>query len=182
MNNIFFCSDHHLGHENLYNTFKREDGSPARPFASSAEATEIIIQNHNKVVGPSDRVYFLGDVLMSTKAANFEVLRRFNGRKVLIKGNHDKAKLSVYSAYFDDVRGIHHFDGYALSHVPLHPQSLTRWGKNIHGHLHHNYIKTEWGNDVITDPPDDRYINVSLEHINYTPISLEEIKKKCNTQ
>jgi hypothetical protein len=64
-----------------------------------------------------------------------------------------------------------------LSHVPIHPQSLSRWKVNVHGHLHHNR--------VMVDKPknsydyDERYQNVSMEQlIQYTPISLEEMKSR----
>jgi len=49
------------------------------------------------------------------------------------------------------------------------PQSVGRWKGNIHGHLHSNTI------------PDARYVNVSAEQVNYTPIDFEEIRKLCPT-
>lgn len=43
-----------------------------------------------------------------------------------------------------------------------------RWKYNIHGHLHTNSL------------PDKRYINVSAEQIDLTPISLAEIRSRLN--
>ena len=58
-----------------------------------------------------------------------------------------------------------------LTHIPVHPESLARWGLNVHGHLHANRV-----NLPLAQIPDRRYFNVSMEQINYTPISLEEVK------
>ena len=172
MANIFFASDHHFGHANIL-TFKRDDGTPLRDFASVEEMDEHIVQCHNSVVRPGDKVYFLGDVAMSKKSSALHVLARMNGEKVLIKGNHDQCKPEAYLKYFKDIRGSHQFEGLIMTHIPIHPESLARWGLNVHGHLHYQVVKMP-----LSQLPDKRYFNVSMERINYTPISLEEIKKQ----
>lgn len=167
MPNIFFASDHHLGHKNIL-TFLNQDGTKLRDFAHVDEMNEFIVEKHNSVVGPKDKTYFLGDVVMNKNY--FHLLSRMNGEKVLIKGNHDIHKIDYYLQFFKDVRGFHQFDGFAISHIPIHPESLARWGHNIHGHLHNNVVKNMYG------VPDSRYFNVSMERIGYVPISLEQIK------
>lgn len=167
--NIFFASDHHMGHEKPYNTFKRADGQFLRhEFANADEGDEAMIERHNKRVKPEDRVYFVGDFCFSKK--HIHKVGRMNGRKVLVKGNHDTLELKEYLPYFDDIRGVHQFDGMVITHIPVHIQCLGRWGFNVHGHLHANNIS-------FVGDADPRYFNVSVEQINYTPISLEEIKK-----
>jgi len=180
--NIFFISDSHYGHEAPCSKFKRADGSPLRAFSCAAECDEFQVEQWNKTVKPGDKVYHLGDVTMSKKF--LPILYRLNGDKVLIKGNHDLEKITEYTKYFYDVRGSHQFDGILLTHIPVHPQSLSRWGFNVHGHLHANRVmRTVWyenGKDEDTysaEEIDDRYYCVSVEQINYTPISLEEVKK-----
>jgi len=172
MANIFFCSDHHFYHQNIL-TFKRDDGTPLREFQDVNHMNEIMVQRHNERVRPGDKVYFLGDVTMSRNAKGLEILGRMNGEKVLIKGNHDLCKPQQYLEYFKDIRGSHQFDGMILTHIPIHPDSLARWGVNVHGHLHYQVVRLP-----LSQIPDRRYYNVSMERINYTPISLEEIKKQ----
>lgn len=169
------ASDHHFHHTNIL-TFLTNEGKPLRSFANIDEHDEFIIEQHNKVVKPNDRVYYLGDLVFSKKYIH--LVGRMNGRKVLIKGNHDKLDLKEYLPYFDDIRGSHQFDGMLLTHIPVHHESLARWGLNIHGHLHSNIItKQEWLYNDYTTVPDTRYKCVSMEQLdNYTPISLEEIK------
>lgn len=173
MPNIFFASDHHIDHQNILN-FKRDDGTPLRDFVDVDHMRETIIQRHNEVVRPNDKVYFLGDVVMNRKSSALEVLNRLNGEKILIKGNHDQCKPEAYLKYFKDIRGSHQFEGLIMTHIPIHSESLARWGLNVHGHLHHNVVRMP-----LSQIPDKRYFNVSMERINYTPISLEEIKKQC---
>lgn len=173
MANIFFASDHHFHHKNIL-TFNREDGTPLRVFSDVDHMNEHIVNCHNSVVRPGDKVYFLGDVTMSRNAKGLEILGRMNGEKILIKGNHDLCSANQYLQYFKDIRGSHQFDGMILTHIPIHAESLARWGLNVHGHLHYNVVKLP-----LAQIPDRRYFNVSMECINYTPISLEQVKKLC---
>ncbi len=170
MPNIFFASDHHFHHSNIL-TFRKEDGSPLRSFSDVNHMNEYMVMQHNRVVMPSDKVYFLGDVTMGKNLKSLEIIGRMNGEKILIKGNHDLGKAEHYLQYFKDIRAVHQFDGLVLSHIPLHEESLSRWGVNVHGHLHYNRVKTAAGHI------DKRYICVCMEQLNdYTPISLEEIR------
>lgn len=166
---IFFCSDHHFYQERIL-TFKREDGTPLREFDDVEHMHEIMVQRHNSVVRASDKVYFLGDVSMARSAGGLEILGRLNGEKVLIKGNHDLCTAHQYLEHFKDIRACHQFEGVLLSHIPIHVESLGRWGLNIHGHLHYRRVLLPDGT------LDKRYYNVSMECINYTPISLEQVK------
>jgi len=180
--NIFFISDTHFGHEAPYTKFMLKDGCTfSRPHGSAAAGDQAMEENWNKIVKPSDKVYHVGDIAMSKKY--LPILDRLNGEKVLIRGNHDLEKASTYLKYFKDVRGVHQFDGLLISHIPVHPDSLARWGFNVHGHLHTNRVQreVEVSNDgslsVYRVENDPRYFNVSVEQINYTPISLEQIKR-----
>lgn len=158
------CADHHFGHHNIL-TFKREDGSPLRPFKTIEDHDETIIKRHNEVVGSSDRVYLLGDVCINRRSLH--LLGRLTGRLVLVKGNHDIFKLEDYTPFFDDVRAYvvqkdHEGNKVILSHIPVHPDSLGRFGTNVHGHLHYNKIN------------DPNYVCVSLEHTDYRPIEIHQ--------
>ncbi len=164
-------ADLHFGHAGMCK-FTNFDGSKVRPWDSVFDMDEALIDNWNSVVGHDDRVYVLGDLAMNKRGV--ATVARCNGRKVLIKGNHDEEKLGLYAGFFDDVRAIDdrkEFDRkFVMTHVPLHPHCLERFGLNIHGHLHNNIIKLD---DGVT--PDKRYACVSVERINFTPKLLEQI-------
>ena len=113
---------------------------------------------------------------------------RLNGDKVLIRGNHDIFKLEDYTQHFRDVRAYHVMNGLILSHVPVHEESLGRFGCNIHGHLHANRVMKACGVDAKTgkvlygNEIDTRYYNVSVEHTGFAPVLFEDVCKQIVEQ
>jgi calcineurin-like phosphoesterase family protein len=171
----WLASDTHFSHVNICK-FTNADGSPLRPWDDPDEMDEALVKNWNSVVQPQDRVYHLGDVVINRRALT--ILSRLNGRLKLVKGNHDIFKLSDYLPYFDDicayvVKKTPQGGKCILSHIPVHPESLGRFGLNIHGHLHSNIVMREVRKNW-APVPDLRYVNVSVEQTNYTPILLED--------
>ena len=182
----WLISDTHFGHEKTCTVFKRADGSPLRPFSCAEEMDEFMVTAWNERVRTNDKVYHLGDVVINRKFLH--ILGRLNGDKVLIRGNHDIFKLEDYTPYFRDIRGYDVKNGMILSHVPIHLESISRFGCNIHGHLHANRVMKVNGVDKKTgelqysDEIDPRYFNVSVEQIDFAPISLEEVYKRIVNQ
>ena len=161
----------HFGHEKMYK-FLNRDGTKVRPYENAKQADDAMLTNWNSVVGVDDKVYVLGDVAFTSESLS--ILKKCNGKKILIKGNHDDLSVGEYMKYFKDIRSSHKLDGEVLSHIPIHPDSLWREKKNIywlniHAHLHAYPVKT---NNV----EDARYFSVCVERINYTPISIDEIR------
>ena len=181
MTTTFFISDTHFGHEKTCTVFKRADGSPLRPFTNAEEMDEFMVKAWNERVSPKDKVYHLGDVVINRKFLH--ILGRLNGDKVLIRGNHDIFKLEDYTQYFRDIRAFDVKNGMIFSHVPIHPESLGRFGTNIHGHLHANRVKKIVGVNAKTGELeygdiDNRYHCVCVEQTDFAPISLEEVNKR----
>lgn len=175
MTKTWVIADTHFGHEGVCR-FTLDDGvTPLRPWVDAKSMDEALIQNWNSVVSPQDRVYVLGDLAINRKAVH--TIGRCNGRKVLVKGNHDIFKLSDYSSHFDDIRAYvvkktPQGGKLIMSHIPIHEESLGRWGLNIHGHLHSHTVKKKTKYNTLVE--DKRYVCVSVEQTNFTPITLEE--------
>lgn len=170
------AADPHFSHSNILG-FKREDGvTPLRPFKDIEEHDESLIRNWNGVVAKTDRVYLLGDVAFHPRVFH-SVIPRLNGRICLVPGNHEPPKMRKYYDLFDDVRGYVVKKGLIMSHIPIHPGSLSRWNINIHGHLHANRVG-ELRGGAGTMEYDPRYVCVSMEHINFTPKNLSELIKE----
>jgi calcineurin-like phosphoesterase family protein len=190
--NRFVISDTHFGHTNSWEKFKLPDGSPLRPFTSTEEMDEAMIERWNAKVKPGDTVYHLGDVVINKKSLH--LVSRLNGRKILIRGNHDIFKDDDYREVgFEQIHGVRVFvDKFILSHIPLHPDCVTeRFKVNVHGHLHANEItrqvrlsdKDEWFDrgkmtDLVFDEIDPRYLCVSVENTNYEPLSFDEVEAR----
>ncbi len=197
MSNRFVISDTHFGHTNSWEKFKLPNGDPLRPFTSTEEMDETMVERWNAKVGPHDTVYHLGDVVINRKSLHH--VNRLNGKKRLVRGNHDIFKDQDYrDVGFESLYGVRVFvDKFILSHIPLHPDSITdRFRACIHGHLHANRVMkqvidqdnpvgTKYDGSTIystKEEIDPRYYCVSVEHTDYAPLSFEEVEQKLKKQ
>lgn len=186
MKNVFLVSDTHFGHMGVCK-FTRSDGvTKLRPWDDPDEMNEAMVEKWNAVVKPTDKVYHLGDVVMKVKS--LDIMHRLNGDKVLIRGNHDIFDMKDYAKHFRDIRGCHVVDGLIMTHIPLHLDSMGRFGTNIHGHTHANRVMKARGVDARTgdilysDEIDPRYISVCVEHTDFAPISFDVVKERIIAQ
>ena len=179
MPSVFLLSDTHFGHAGVCR-FLRDDGTKLRPWDNPEEMDEYMVEAWNKKVKPNDKVYHLGDVVINRKA--LKILALLNGDKVLIRGNHDIFRDTEYRHYFREIRAYHVMNGMILSHIPIHSDSLGRFGTNIHGHLHSNRV-------MVTDPfghrppmVDVRYHCVCVEQTDFAPILFEDVIKRIEAE
>jgi len=174
---VFLVSDTHFGHAGVCR-FMRNDGvTKLRPWDTPEDMDEAMIKRWNETVRPNDKVYHLGDVVINRRA--LATMARLNGDKVLIRGNHDIFRDDEYRKYFRELRAYHVMNGMILSHIPIHSESLGRFGTNIHGHLHSNRVMTEvWGEYKI----DVRYHCVCVEQTDFAPILFEDVIKRIEAE
>ena len=181
MPSVFLVSDTHFGHTGVCR-FTRNDGvTKLRPWDDADEMDEAMVKAWNERVKPTDKVYHLGDVVINRKA--LAILRRLNGDKVLIRGNHDIFKDEDYRAHFRELRAYHVMNGMILSHIPIHPESLGRFGVNIHGHLHANRVMMEPAGTYGIPVIDPRYHCVCVEQTpDFAPILFEDVIKRIEAE
>ena len=165
MADIYLISDTHFGHENMYRFLGLDGVTRVRhKFKDSAEGDAFMVAAWNKVVRQQDHVYHLGDVAFGP----VDIVRQLNGHKRLVLGNHDFPKMAGYhAAGFQKIFGMRRLGGLWLTHAPLHFSVLG--GKvigNVHGHIHER-----------ASPP-GKYVNVSVEQIDYTPIALDVVLER----
>jgi calcineurin-like phosphoesterase family protein len=186
MPSVFLVSDTHFGHTGVCR-FTRNDGEKLRPWTDPDEMDEAMVKAWNERVKTTDKVYHLGDVVINRKA--LKILHRLNGDKVLIRGNHDIFRDDEYRMYFRELRAYHVMNGMILSHIPLHSDSLGRFGVNIHGHTHSNRVMKARGFDAKTgtvlygDEIDPRYHCVCVEQTpDFAPILFEDVLKRIEAE
>lgn len=109
----------------------------------------------------------LGDVAFGLNA--FEKLRELKGVKRLVLGNHDNYPAARYLEIFNSLHGSLTIDRCLFTHVPVHPSQFARFIGNIHGHLHHKRLE------------DPRYICVSAEQTDFTPVGLTDLIAQLKT-
>ena len=175
---VFLVSDTHFGHVGVCK-FTNKDGAKMRPWTDPDEMDEEMVKRWNETVRPNDKVYHLGDVVINRKA--LKIMSRLNGDKVLIRGNHDIFRDDEYREHFRELRAYHVMNGMILSHIPIHSESLGRFGTNIHGHLHANRVMG-YSIDLDKEVIDPRYHCVCVEHTDYTPILFEDVIKRIESE
>jgi calcineurin-like phosphoesterase family protein len=182
----FLVSDTHFGHTGVCKFTEADGVTKIRPWTDPDEMDEAMVKMWNETVRPNDKVYHLGDVVINRKA--LKTLARLNGDKVLIKGNHDIFRIEDYTTYFREIRAYHILNGLILSHIPVHPESLGRFGTNVHGHLHTNRVKkivgvnAKTGEFKYSTENDVRYHCVCVEQTDFKPISLEDVVKRIERE
>lgn len=163
MNNTLFIADPHFEHANIIRYCNR-------PYANLAEMRRDLIYKWNSVVTDDDIVYMLGDFSFGPITKIREYVAALAGTKHLVMGNHDRHKPHQYlDCGFVSVskQPIILDNKYILSHRPIQDTPYI----NIYGHIHNNPIT-----DYSMDPT--RSCCVSVECINYTPITLEAINDR----
>ena len=169
---IWFCSDLHLGHSNMYK-FTNYDGTKCRPWDDYEEAEEYMLQEFNKVLKPNDTLYILGDVASKTDRASYFFNALVPCRRILLMGNHDnKIGFKFLSKYFNEIRGAYNLENYIMTHIPVSSGSKGRFKRNLHGHTHSNLITIDNNGKI----PDPWYRNVCVERTGFKLINFSEIK------
>jgi len=173
MPSVFLVSDTHFGHKGVCHFMQNDGVTKLRPWDNAEDMDEEMVKRWNDTVRPNDKVYHLGDVVINRRA--LPIMSRLNGDKVLIRGNHDIFRDDEYRQYFRELRAYHVMNGMILSHIPIHSDSLGRFGTNIHGHTHSNRVML--GNQI-----DIRYHCVCVEQTDFTPILFEDVIKKIEAE
>jgi calcineurin-like phosphoesterase family protein len=172
MSKVFAIADLHLGHKKV---------ALARGFSDIDEYNWAMITYWNIAVSKRDSVFVLGDVVFGQH--NLPLLAELNGTKKLIMGNHDKYPIAKYLPYFSQIFGCVKYKECILSHIPVHENQFERFKYNIHGHLHTKVVTTSKmvypsGFNIggeLQDVPDKRYICVSAEQTNLTPVLFSSL-------
>lgn len=153
----FVIADLHFGHEKIIDYCKR-------PFKNIFDMNKTLVKNWNKAVRKDDVVFVLGDVALRKNYVK-EYVPKLNGKKILVKGNHDSASNEFYrQCGFKEVSDYPIlFDFCLMSHEPL-PLSETTPYFNFYGHVHNDekFVDTETSKCV------------SVERIGYAPYCFYE--------
>ncbi len=96
-----------------------------------------LIDNWNRVVGNDDIVYHLGDVGNLPFDELSKKIKSLNGKKILIRGNHDTEDKDFYlrCGFTEVIDGPMFYNkNVILSHEPVPVNN--DYFINVHGHLH----------------------------------------------
>lgn len=136
----WITSDLHWGHKNI---MKFCPESRARFRNDLDYMNETMVKEWNELIAPEDLVYILGDVAFLPAARATAVMRRLNGRKILVEGNHDR-KLLQDSEFAGEFAEVHKYldityngTKCVMFHYPIAEwDQMHRGSVHFHGHLH----------------------------------------------
>jgi len=192
---IFASSDHHFYHKNIIKYAERpfdfEDDNCV------IDNAKLMIERHNSVVSTKDISLFVGDLSAGLRGREDhfqQLLKLLNGRKILVRGNHDHQPDQFYlDAGFIDVVDYIYAKPYFINHYPCYESRWTKGlekammsnlkGKEIktiiHGHIH-NKDPNLWESDgfsrinVCVDFTPNDYYPQELNH----PEIVEHLSNK----
>ena len=154
-NKIWITSDLHFGHQ-------KDFLWRPRGFNSIEEHDEEIIKRWNELIDSNDTVYILGDLMLNDNSSGIAKIRKLNGEKHIIIGNHDtETRITLYNSIWDiysveygkriRYRGITFY----MSHYPTltenHDSDKRLKGRviNLCGHSHTTDPFADWDKGLI---------------------------------
>ena len=170
INRIFVTSDTHISHERIIEYCNR-------PFNSVVDMDQALFNSWNETVNDSDIVLHMGDFSIKSKPealvapvrAKIEALK---GRKVLVRGNHDKDKMVKWleSLGWVVVHNIEIKNMIMFAHKYMdHTEEYGKFGRYLlHGHAHgtlgpNTDLRIDCGVDILGFKPTDIHSLISEE-------------------
>ena len=160
---IYFTADTHFGHTNIIAYCKR-------PYETVEEMDNDLIKRWNRVVQPKDTIFHLGDFCLVNDF--FKYFNKLNGRKILIKGNHDEVAWKYKERFHEYCDGYYELTVNGQLIVLCH-YAMKVWNKShvgswhLYGHSHGTISET-----------DSLCFDVGVDVNNFTPISFNQVKER----
>ena len=136
----WLTSDLHFGHKNIM-TFCPQTRARFRNDVDYMNSA--MVEEWNARVEPGDLVYILGDVAFMSGSDAGRTMRRLNGDKILIEGNHDRKTLldQTFRSAFKEVHQYLqvNYDGHRIImfHYPIWEwDQMHRGSIHFYGHVH----------------------------------------------
>lgn len=128
----YFTADTHFGHQLMLKF---------RPFASTDEMDEHLIDIWNAVVKPDDIVWHLGDFSCHDEGRTKKIFSRLQGRKRLIPGNHDvhsdgSIRESLKGLAWDQPPTHYAECKQGGDRIILRHYTMRTWSASVHGSWH----------------------------------------------
>lgn len=176
---IFFTSDQHFGHEGIIKFANR-------PHNDVEKMDEDIINKWNNTV-PSDGLTFvLGDIGFCSINQIIDIYSQLNGRKILIRGNHDSNYPdSVLSSIFDEIYDLLYiriqddetmkYMYIVLCHYPMFDwQGSFKGAWQLFGHIHTREL-TEF--ETLKTKLFASQYDVGVDNNNFEPVPFKSLKE-----
>lgn len=158
----FFTADWHFDDQNIIEYCNR-------PFKNVNEMNNEIINKFNERITNNDDVYILGDLIVHTET-NLQQLekyiRKMNGNKILILGNHDRFKPFEYiDIGFQSVHTYFRHNKFHLVHDPA-CSIIDIYNHWCVGHIHTLFKEIQRNSSNV--------MNVGVDVWDFYPIGIDD--------
>ena len=127
----YITSDTHFGHTNIIQFMER-------PFEDAEAMDRNFIESWNLAVPKDAVIWHLGDFGRHHGAELIGLLKKLNGHKHLILGNHDRPKWGFSDSVLDQFAWVGHYAEITVDHqhVVLSHYPFESWNRAYHGTWH----------------------------------------------
>ena len=154
---FWFTSDEHYGHKNIIDY-------SGRPFSSTEEMDEALIENHNSMVSPNDTVIHAGDFTLwkNVRGVYEKYINRLKGKHIFLKGSHDywlpwHKSQQIWEKKFPDCYVV-------VCHYAMRTWAMSHYNSfQLYGHSHGKLepVGKQW--------------DVGVDNNNFYPLSFADI-------
>jgi calcineurin-like phosphoesterase family protein len=158
--NTWITADWHLGETRME--------LMGRPFVSDIDMITYLKSVHNSRVKPDDTVIVNGDVCYQKTPEALPLVAQFNGRKILVRGNHDRVftdeQLQPYFyKIYGDGKGFYRTIEGIPCYITHYPTEGTPNAFNLVGHIH-----SAWKYQL-------NMFNVGVDVNHFRPVNINRI-------
>ena len=159
---IYLFSDPHFDHKNIIKYCNR-------PFHSTRQMNQTLVENWQDSVHENDKVFFLGDMSYGRNRKPIDYwLGKLPGKISYIRGNHDKDIINRATVLHSHYPVKYNDYEFLLMHDPNRPKGYDGW--IIHGDKHNNNLK-----DYPFINQKNKTVNVCAELVEYTLLNLDRL-------
>lgn len=156
----WITSDWHLGEDRFE--------LMGRPFTDQQQMVIKLKFEHNQIVDPDDLVIVNGDVCYQKTPEYLKHVKDFNGKKILIRGNHDRVFTDEQlKLYFDQIipegSGIYYDANGIKCYITHYPTRGVDDAFNLVGHIH-----GAWKYQL-------NMLNIGIDVHNFKPVNMDKI-------
>ena len=174
MSRKWYTADFHLFHDNIIRYCHR-------PFDNIWQMHDAIVEGMNERVKKNDELFILGDVSFYGGEKVQKVLRKINGRKHLIIGNHDAKNMGKWEGW----TSVNHYlelkdrgQNIVLCHYPIESWNKMMYGAiHLHGHRHGVYPK-----HLRNECPWGLRSDVGVDVFDFKPVDLDILTEKWQNE